>query len=134
MVGAEAACELDLALSAGRRDDACARAGRELHEQAPDPAGGGLDEDRLPRLDVRRLEEHQRGAAVGEQRDRVRQLEAVGDLDEQVLIGDSVTDVTLASSTSTTTWPAPGNGSGWSSIFRCSGGPNAGRTAALTGG
>ena len=193
VVGAEAARELGLALAARRRDDARAGAGRELHEQAADAAGRGLDEDGLAGLDLRRLEEHERRAAVGEQRDGVGELEAVGDLDEQVRVGERAlrvaaapagrrddapadaapgrrrrrsrrrcrrrrcrarpaapgaiagcggrparscvsTNVTLASSTSTTTSPGPGCGSCTVLGRRCSGGPNACRTAAFTAG
>ena len=49
-VGAEPACEPRLALAARGRDDARARTGRELDEEAADAAGRGLDEHRLALL------------------------------------------------------------------------------------
>ena len=88
VLGAEAARELGLALAACGCDDARAGARGELHEQAPDAAGRGLDEDGLARLDLRRFEEHERRAAVGEQRDGVGELEAVGDSMSRLLVDE----------------------------------------------
>ena len=81
-VGAELPRELDLALTAGRRDDGGAGRPRELDQQRADAAGCRLDQHPLTAADPGLRDEHRRRSPVGQQRDRVVERQAVRHRDE----------------------------------------------------
>lgn len=83
-VGSELVGECQLGRRAGGRDDTGACGAGELNEQGADAARGGFDEDGLTRRDRRALQEPQRRAAVGQERDRLGRRQLGWDRDERL--------------------------------------------------
>ena len=96
-VGAEPLDQLALLLAGGEPDHLRAGPLGELHRERAGAAGGGLDDDRLARLDPgAALHQRHRGQALQQQRRRLVVVDLVGDRDQQRLGHDDLLGVAAA--------------------------------------